>query len=489
MKKFSLIFTFLLVGALVLTACAGDGADQNQNGVNTPGAGDGAGLITPEATTPVEEAPGGELEATEAPDLGADDPAATPAVDLTATPAAGTGSTGDGQIPSTGASETYVLLSDLMGMQVQDMNGEQIGAVEGVLVDRSMGAAGAGGIHTSSTGVGVTTTEGTTDMSGNSASGSTVTQEEINNANNDANSGATTGQDAGNAGAGTTGDSDATGTTGAANDGAANDGANTTSSSLVDTAVNPIVRYVVISLQNTAGSEAAGSEAAGSDAAGSEAAGTTTGTGGNQVLVPWMALAHPSATANATSETDAASQQDVLVLMIDATILTDAPRFDGQASSVGPDVAQYWGDPTLGIPATGAEGSGTNGEMDETSASLTVIGSDSLNDVRINGSDNQELGQVRDFIVDRMTGELRYAVLGGGTAFTGNLYVVPFRSLTWNTTDGESMGAFQMNNTGDAFSSAPSVASEDAMQMDDAWLDDVNTYWDGQTAGEADGSQ
>lgn len=428
MKKMSVVLSLLVLGAMLLAACGGSTGEQSQTtpGVGTQAVGTPSGGSLPTtaatgteaATTPSAEATG-TLEAAGTPTTGAE-------VTQTPTTAGGTG-----QIPQTGAGEQFVLLSSILKANVQSKDGQQIGKVNGVLLDRATGMAGAAGTTTEATpttGANTSTTPTATVAAGNNNSGTTGAQ-----ANRE----------------------------------------------------NPRISYVIVDV--TGGGNAASGPVLAPfeafDVSGSSMG--TTSNSGSMDTTPTKAVSNtenttpaaatPTVAAGGTSNTTggaaAMSGEVTLVLTVDTEALSGAPKFDETAfkGMVGEDVSSYWSGKVTGFPAMGAVGAGTN----------AVVIRGQIGSLNVTGADDKVLGQVRDFVVDAQTGELVYAVLGGGSAFGSNLYVVPLSVMTWTEGRGQGaeLGTFTTSVTADKFTSAPSITSVDEIHSDAAWFDTVNSYW------------
>jgi sporulation protein YlmC with PRC-barrel domain len=431
MKKMSVVLSVLVLGAMLLAACGGSTGGQSQTtpGAGTEAVGTPSGSLTTQPTTGTEAATTPSAEAT-----GTLEAAGTP------TTAAGTGAEatqtpttagGTGQIPQTGAGEQFVLLSTLLKANVQSKDGQQIGKVNGVLIDQFASTAGAN----------VTTTEATPTTAANTGTTPTATVAAGNNS----------------------------GMTG----GMAN-------------RENPRISYVIVDVTGS-GNAASGPVLApfeAFDVSGSSSVGTTSNSG-SMDTTPTKAVSNtenttPAAatptvaaggTSNTTGGTTAMSGEVTLVLTVDAASLSGAPKFDEAAfkGMVGEDVSSYWSGKVTGFPAMGAVGAGTN--------AVAIRGQ--IGSLNVTGADDKVLGQVRDFVVDTQTGELVYAVLGGGSAFGSNMYVVPLSVMTWTAGKGQgaNLGTFNTSVAADKFSSAPSITSVDEIHSDAAWFDTVNSYW------------
>lgn len=458
MKKFTVITTLLVVAALLLAAC-GDGGNGTGTEVptmpgdigtdltGTPAGGDtGMETETPAGgdTGMETEAPddltvtptgGDEMDQTATPEAGTGtDLTETPAVDMTGTPEAGTGTGEEG----TGQ---FVLLSDVLTMPVTGLDGVDVGTVQGALIRRPVTGMNAGGTDT-----GMNSEATGTPEAGDTGGEVEPTQTP------EADTGAGTG----------TGEMDSEDTNA------------------------PAISYLLVNLTgqgDTSGTGTGDTGAAGADTTqtpeaggaadatempgdtGSDTGGTIPGEG-SAVLIPWQAFDAAGATGSETTE---------LTLNVDAAVLASAPAFSEDMATTGPDetVSEYWAGQGLGLPVTGPD------DADDLEHVLVRGQIGSLN---ITDAGGQTLGQVRDFVVDAVTGELVYAILSGGETFGGSFYAVPMASLDWQSGQGQgagSLGTFSTTFDSSAFDSAPSeTALED---FDWSNTSEIDMFWEGQS--------
>jgi sporulation protein YlmC with PRC-barrel domain len=442
-KKMSLMLTLFVFGAMILAACGSSNSVDNGLGTpavesTLPAGGDATGLETP--------ATGLETETTgmETPTTGIETPAA--GLDTTATVATtsestdlttATPETSTGVTPQASESGQYVLLSSLLKMSVNSQDGQAVGNVNGVVIDRQAGTA--------SDAVGVdavaTATPATTGSTG----------------------------------------SDATATATPAAGNASSDSGTVTN--IAGSA--PRISFVLVNLTGQGASSDTGSSTLKATATvdPNTSAGTATATpgtttdnssnstaaNGSQVLVPFSAFTVSSSSASTMGDM-------ALTLSVDASTLASAPAFSESdfAGTVGDDVTAYWSGEGLNIPATG-------GTAAETGSSMLVRGQ--IGSIQVMGMDGKSFGQVRDFVVDTTTGELVYAILGGGSTAAGDLYVVPFSVLNWDgssasSASANSLGDFSLNVENDRFTSAPTIKNVDELDfsMTD-WQSQFDTFW------------
>ncbi len=182
MKKKSFVLSLVVIGALLLAACGGAANNGNGNGImptsefgdglgTTPGAGDTGGELVDETptvelgdsdvdTTPTADAGAGEeVDSTPTVDTGA---GGSGSMDTTPTTEAGTGTDSTPQAGVGNEMSNFVLLSDLLQVSVNSADGQQVGSVDGIVINRPIA-------ETSSTSGSDTGTTGSTAMAAGDA--------------------------------------------------------------------------------------------------------------------------------------------------------------------------------------------------------------------------------------------------------------------------------------------------------------------------------
>jgi sporulation protein YlmC with PRC-barrel domain len=164
---------------------------------------------------------------------------------------------------------------------------------------------------------------------------------------------------------------------------------------------------------------------------------------------------------------------------VDASALASAPVFSDTTitgSAWETDVTAYWSGKGLSIPATGAE----------TTVMEPVVVRGNLGSVDVVDASGKNVAQVRDLVIDATTGEVMYAVIGGGSLkSSSSLYVLPVNHLTWNAGMGQGQGANTLGDFGlkfDAsqFDNAPTINSVSDLDFSSAnWNSTYDTYWSG----------
>lgn len=448
MKKVSFAFSIVLMASLLLAACGGGGG---ANG--TPGALGTSDVGTiPETGMTATADMGGGLDTT--PTMMVTEPAVSTATSAapmaTSTMAGGAGAaTGT---PAAGAavdvSNQPDRLSALLGYEVRNQNGDVIGEVNGLLVNRSAA-------------VSKDMSEDSTDKDTKStpAAGTTSTPA-----------------------AGSTSAAPATVTT----------GQGSAQVSYVVVELNEVFNGGVTGTDTTAGT---GTLATKTPAAGATAmpattqtasglAGDDTGTGtvmaGDEVILPMTAF-EPLMVGSTTASDD--SEDPALMLTVDEQVLATAPIFDRDtldfaATTWDTDFQAFWSGQGLSISATG----------DETMANTeTVLIEDGFGPVGATNTNGEKLGEVEDFILNPTTGEFRYAILAaGGFLGLGEKYIpVPMNMVNWVADDDVTadrdvtdIGQVLINVPEDAFENAPSFDAMDGFDTSAAdWDTAIESYW------------
>jgi hypothetical protein len=422
MKKMSFVLTLTVLAALLLAACGGGGAAE---GTPVPGtdlteAVPGLETPAPDLGTDLTPTVGGGLGTDLTPTVaGTVELGTTPEVattpETTATPEAGTG---------TGAN-MFVLLSDLIKMQVAGQDGAALGSIAGVVVSRPIPTTGGdtgGELETTGTPEAGMTPEATATLSADTGSDTMDDTAAM--------SGPFVAYLIINKSAGSTGTGDTGGT---------------------DTTATPEATDAMTTATPDAGSGDTGGT------------GDTTGTGA-EVLVPWAAVSTDMAQSGTTAPTE-------LTLTIDAEALANAPTFssamDTSVAQAGWDTSinTYWTGLGLTIPVTGA------GEVS------SIVLRSPFQEMSLVDDAGTSFGAVTDYVVDLNTGEIVYAVLTGAETNEGKFFLVPFSHLTWGGTGQAAGGLNSMtfSGTDTVLSGAPSYTSVEEIDLTN--LSEIESYW------------
>ncbi len=104
----------------------------------------------------------------------------------------------------------------------------------------------------------------------------------------------------------------------------------------------------------------------------------------------------------------------------------------------------------------------------------TLIGEDVVN------AQNENLGDIKEIMLDMQTGKVAYAVLSFGGVFGigEKLFAVPWAALTLDTEN----KCFILNASKEQLKSAPGFDKDDWPDMNDAtWVSSVNTFYNAST--------
>ncbi len=104
------------------------------------------------------------------------------------------------------------------------------------------------------------------------------------------------------------------------------------------------------------------------------------------------------------------------------------------------------------------------------------MSSSSLTGNEVFNRQDEDLGDVKDFMLDMRTGKVAYAVLsfGGFLGMGEKLFAVPWSALTLDT-DNE---RFTLNVTKERLESAPGFDKDNWPNMaDPVWADGIHTYY------------
>lgn len=261
------------------------------------------------------------------------------------------------------------------------------------------------------------------------------------------------------------------------------------------------VTYFVVEL-NTAFGETqgtgAGSTTGTATSAAPSATQTTTGlaggdtaTGplgaGDEVLLPFSAF-EPVVVGGAGTTTGDDADNPALTLTIDDQVLASAPVFDRDsidfmAATWDDQWRAFWSGQGLTIPVTG--------EGEDAAAGVeTVLLGETFEGINVVNTNDDDLGEVEDFILDTQTGEFRYAILatGGFLGLGEKLIPVPMSMVYWMVDEDtltdpsqrevDDVGQILINIPEDAFENAPAFDSLDDLDtsMTD-WDTDITAFW------------
>jgi len=95
----------------------------------------------------------------------------------------------------------------------------------------------------------------------------------------------------------------------------------------------------------------------------------------------------------------------------------------------------------------------------------TLIGSDKVEGTAVYGTDAQKIGSIERVMIDKVSGQVSYAVLGFG-GFLGigdDHYPLPWQSLKYDT----GLGGYRTNLTADKLQGAPKYGNDNAWDWND----------------------
>jgi hypothetical protein len=108
----------------------------------------------------------------------------------------------------------------------------------------------------------------------------------------------------------------------------------------------------------------------------------------------------------------------------------------------------------------------------------TLIGSDKVEGTAVYGADNQKIGSIERVMIDKVSGQVSYAVLGFG-GFLGigdDHYPLPWQSLKYDT----GLGGYRSNLTAERLQGAPKYGNDNDWNWEDPGrARTVNNYYSG----------
>src|SRR3954453_156940 len=101
-----------------------------------------------------------------------------------------------------------------------------------------------------------------------------------------------------------------------------------------------------------------------------------------------------------------------------------------------------------------------------------LIGSDKVEGTTVYGADRKQIGSVERVMIDKRSGQVKYAVLsfGGFLGIGDDYYPLPWQSLTYD----ESLGGYVTNITEDSLKAAPKYSDESTWNWSDQSASSVN---------------
>ena len=136
--------------------------------------------------------------------------------------------------------------------------------------------------------------------------------------------------------------------------------------------------------------------------------------------------------------------------------------------------AGFWSNLGVTVSTTGAGGQ---------QLANPVVFRDNFDDINVLNLNDEDLGEIEDFIINPATGEIRYAVLAAG-GFLGigeKLIPVPMNQVIWGNFDDDAadLGEVYINHPDDSWENAPEIDLDSVDFSADTWDDAFDTYWQG----------
>src|SRR5262249_27858612 len=124
--------------------------------------------------------------------------------------------------------------------------------------------------------------------------------------------------------------------------------------------------------------------------------------------------------------------------------------------------------PTNSMERREMSGKRTGGTQVEpaTDETAVLIASDKVEGTAVYNSNGKRLGSIYNFMVNKRSGQVAYAVLsfGGFLGIGSSYHPLPWKELTYDT----SLGGYVVNRSKDQFEAAPSYSSSELAEWDDA---------------------
>lgn len=106
-----------------------------------------------------------------------------------------------------------------------------------------------------------------------------------------------------------------------------------------------------------------------------------------------------------------------------------------------------------------------------------LMGANTLTGEDVYNAQDEQLGDIKEYMLDMRTGQVEYAVLSVGGVFTlgEKLFAVPWSALKLDTVNKR----FILDVKKDRFENAPGFDSNDWPDMaDQSWVDSIQTYYE-----------
>jgi hypothetical protein len=112
-------------------------------------------------------------------------------------------------------------------------------------------------------------------------------------------------------------------------------------------------------------------------------------------------------------------------------------------------------------------------EIDETDR---LIASNKVEGTTVFDDDEEKLGTIHNFMVDKVTGQVEYVVLSFGGLFGlgADYYPLPWEALTYDT----DQGGYVVDIDKDKFEKAPKYGAGEEPRFDRAYAEKIYEYYD-----------
>lgn len=196
------------------------------------------------------------------------------------------------------------------------------------------------------------------------------------------------------------------------------------------------------------------------------------GFGDSETIIPFGAF---------TALTDETMLEDCRLTFANSYELSDFPvwdwdnRPDFNDENWDNEWVGFWSN--LGVTVPGASASGQQ-------LGNPVVFRDNFDDINVLNLNDEDLGEIEEFILAPATGELQYAVLatGGFLGIGEKLVPIPMNQVIWGNFDDDQadLGEIYINHPDDNWENAPVIDDLDNVDFTvDTWADEFDAYWEG----------
>lgn len=196
------------------------------------------------------------------------------------------------------------------------------------------------------------------------------------------------------------------------------------------------------------------------------------GFGDGETLIPFGAF---------TALSDETPLDDCRLTFANSYELADFPVWDWDNQ---PDLnnenwddewAGFWSNLGVTVPSAAASGQQIGNP---------VVFRDNFDDINVLNLNDEDLGEIEDFIIVPSTGEMQYAVLatGGFLGLGEKLVPIPLSRVIWGDFDDDQndLGEIYINHPDDGWENAPVIEDLDNFDFTvDTWSEEFDAYWEG----------